>query len=105
MNAAEFKAWFEGFTEAMDGKPNRAQWERIKERVSQIDGMALTIRELRHSWPQTTYTWKLPPAFGTSVAGTRTVSNMAETGATGSEIMLDTLVDLGREEFNHVETG
>jgi hypothetical protein len=44
MNTAEFKAWFEGFTEAMDRAPNAKQWKRIKERVDEIDGTATTER-------------------------------------------------------------
>lgn len=36
MNLSEFKAWFEGFTEDMDGEPNAKQWKRIKKRVSEI---------------------------------------------------------------------
>lgn len=42
MTLAEFKAWFEGFTEDMDGAPSKKQWERIKARVSEIDGVAVT---------------------------------------------------------------
>jgi len=44
MTPAEFKSWFEGFTEAMSGVPTKAQWSRIKERVSQIDGKPTTER-------------------------------------------------------------
>lgn len=36
MNLSEFKAWFEGFTEDMDGPPSAKQWKRIKKRVSEI---------------------------------------------------------------------
>jgi hypothetical protein len=36
MNLNEFKAWFEGFTEAMDHPPSAKQWKRIKERVAEI---------------------------------------------------------------------
>jgi hypothetical protein len=42
MTLAEFKAWFEGFTEDMDGAPNDKQWKRIKARVKEIDGVAVT---------------------------------------------------------------
>lgn len=38
MTPKEFKAWFDGFTEAMDGHPTPAQWEKIRQRVSEIDG-------------------------------------------------------------------
>lgn len=37
MKTAEFKVWFEGFTEAMDKVPTKAQWARIKEMVGKID--------------------------------------------------------------------
>ncbi len=36
MNLPEFKAWFEGFTEAMDGPPGAKAWKRIQERVGAI---------------------------------------------------------------------
>ena len=39
MTPQEFKAWFEGFTEAFTGCPTKAQWTRIKARVAEIDGM------------------------------------------------------------------
>lgn len=42
MTLSEFKAWFEGFTEDMDGAPNKKQWDRIKARVKEIDGVAVT---------------------------------------------------------------
>jgi hypothetical protein len=42
MTLAEFKAWFEGFTESMDGAPDEKQWKRIKARVKEIDGVAIT---------------------------------------------------------------
>lgn len=38
MTPKEFKAWFEGFTEAMEGRPTEDQWKKIKARVAQIDG-------------------------------------------------------------------
>ncbi len=34
MTLAEFKAWFEGFTESMEGAPTEAQFERIKAKVT-----------------------------------------------------------------------
>lgn len=42
MLPSEFKAWFDGFTEAMDKAPTQKQWARIKERVAEIDGKAVT---------------------------------------------------------------
>lgn len=42
MKLNEFKAWFEGYTESMEGAPSKKQWERIKEQVGAIDGVAVT---------------------------------------------------------------
>lgn len=30
MHLSEFKAWFEGFTENIQGVPTEAQWNRLK---------------------------------------------------------------------------
>ena len=40
MTLSEFKAWFEGFTEEMDGPPTKKQWSRIRKRVLEIDDVA-----------------------------------------------------------------
>lgn len=42
MRIDEFKAWFEGFTEAMKGIPTKDQWTRIKARVAEVDGTPVT---------------------------------------------------------------
>ena len=44
MTPSEFKAWFDGFTEAFDKTPSQKQWARIKERVAEIDGKPVTER-------------------------------------------------------------
>lgn len=36
MTPAEFKAWFEGFGEAIGDKPTAEQWARIKEQVKKL---------------------------------------------------------------------
>jgi hypothetical protein len=36
MTIAEFKAWFEGYTEEMVGPPSPEQWKRIMARVSEL---------------------------------------------------------------------
>jgi hypothetical protein len=52
MTPQEFKAWFDGFTEAFTGCPTKAQWARIKERVSEIDGKPVTERVyVDRYWP------------------------------------------------------
>lgn len=42
MTLSEFKAWFDGYTEDMKDAPSKKQWERIKARVSEIDGSPIT---------------------------------------------------------------
>lgn len=42
MTPNEFKAWFDGFTEAFAGCPTKVQWTRIKARVAEIDGKRVT---------------------------------------------------------------
>jgi hypothetical protein len=42
MTLAEFKAWFEGFTESIEAAPTEKQFKRIKAKVAQIDGSAVT---------------------------------------------------------------
>lgn len=36
MNLNEFKAWFDGFGENLDGPPDKRQWARIKEKIDKI---------------------------------------------------------------------
>ncbi len=51
MTPSEFKAWFEGFTEAFDSKiPTKVQWTRIKERVGEIDGQPITEKIFIDRW-------------------------------------------------------
>jgi len=38
MHPAEFKAWFDGFTENIKEQPTKAQWARIRKRVAEVDG-------------------------------------------------------------------
>lgn len=50
MTPSEFKAWFEGFTEALDGTPSDEQWKRIKTRVAEIDGRPITEHVYVHRY-------------------------------------------------------
>jgi hypothetical protein len=50
MTPVEFKAWFDGFTEAMNGVPTKAQWERIKTRVAEVDGRPV-VHHVHQTWP------------------------------------------------------
>lgn len=42
MTLSEFKAWFEGYTEGLEAAPTKAQFDRIKEKVKEIDGAPIT---------------------------------------------------------------
>ena len=50
MQVSEFKAWFEGFTESIEGLPNKKQWERVKEKVALVDGKSIVYREYVDRW-------------------------------------------------------
>lgn len=53
MNLSEFKSWFEGFTENLDGVPNPKQWARIRAKIGEIkDAPATTRVEYIYSYPQ-----------------------------------------------------
>ena len=41
MTDKEFKAWFEGFCEAIGDVPTKEQWEKVKRKVSQIENNSL----------------------------------------------------------------
>lgn len=76
MTMQEFKAWFDGYTEAMDSTPNEKQWNRIKERVRQIDGQMTTVQHFYSDywWPPRLtgpyWQWLTPlPSYGTSISG------------------------------------
>lgn len=36
MNIREFKAWLEGFEEAIEGAPTESQWKKLKEKLAQV---------------------------------------------------------------------
>ena len=44
MNLSEFKAWFEGFTEGLEGPPDTKQWARIQEKIGKIKDAPPTER-------------------------------------------------------------
>jgi hypothetical protein len=78
MTPREFKAWFEGFTEAFTGCPTKAQWARIKDRVGEIDGNPVSERvfidRYWHShWPTySSFTTTAIPCSNTVTLNTNT---------------------------------
>lgn len=47
MTPAEFKAWFEGFCEAIDGAPTEEQFAKIREKVSELS----SVEYVPPHWP------------------------------------------------------
>lgn len=68
MTPKEFKAWFDGFTEAVAGNPTDAQWARIKQRVAEIDGSPVTERVFVDRYLPTVPYWARPSGPYWSVA-------------------------------------
>jgi hypothetical protein len=78
MTLQEFKAWFDGFTENINGVPSKKQWERIKERDGQINGVAVTREVYYEWWPRywtTAPVWINTPTSSTTDAGSITTSS------------------------------
>lgn len=50
MNLSEFKAWFEGFTESMDGPPGEKAWKRIQDRIKSIKSDEATTKHVFHEF-------------------------------------------------------
>lgn len=92
MTLAEFKAWFEGYTEGMDGPPNEKQWARIKARVKEIDGTTII-----HS-PVYVDRWRHYPygIYIGNTCGSLTTSNYG--AATSTNVVTMMLADMGRQD-------
>lgn len=110
MTLAEFKAWFEGFTEDMDGSPSKKQWERIKARVAEINGVTVTERVFvdryaepyKRYWPAGPY-WLSGPFAAYSTAGTINHGNGLMSQSTPGKADLfnssKAMLDLGKAEY------
>ncbi len=94
MTKNEFKAWFQGFSEGIEGQPTEAQWQRVCERVNEIDGKETTYPVFidRYVEPYRRYLQYPYLAYGNvSQAGLGTLQN------TAMNVM--TMADAGRAEF------
>lgn len=79
MTPQEFKAWFDGFTEAIDKAPTQKQWDKIKERVSEIDGRQTSYpiyvdRYVRPAYPHW-YPYGISPMCNISGLGVVTTNS------------------------------
>jgi len=100
MTPTEFKAWFDGFTEAMSGAPNKEQWARIKKRVAEIDGKTVTERVyIDRYWPTYGHGWQYMSTYAGGAASlpqnTQTTSGPTMAGFNG----LTAMNSLGKADF------
>jgi len=75
MTPREFKAWFDGFTEAFSGVPTKTQWARIKARVAEIDGSPITERVFVDRYWPTSYPVYPAPIYWANKYATYCLSN------------------------------
>jgi hypothetical protein len=109
MTLAEFKAWFEGFTEDMESAPTTKQWKRIKDRVKQIDGTVLT-REVvyrdrwwRDYWSAPIWNEPLVARYGSGTAGAVGLASAVSNRVMPDHSLQTTdLTALGKAEFASV---
>lgn len=102
MTPQEFKAWFEGFTEAMSGSPTKEQWKRIKARVGEIDDVAVSYpmfvdRYVRH-YPH--YVWSTFTITSTSGSNPPNIVTM-NTRDDGHSVFNSSaaMCDLGKADY------
>ena len=97
MTLSEFKAWFEGFTENIDGKPNEKQWKRIKARVKEIDGTPVTPIVIERWRDRYVPNWPIGPIWcGTINSGT--TGNLPKSNTTFTVSTNSALNAMGAEE-------
>lgn len=75
MTLNEFKAWFEGFTEAMDGAPSADQWAKIKAKLDQVraaEPLNIPVGPIKRGGP-----WWESPAMGHQTAFTVGYPNLS----------------------------
>lgn len=77
MTLSEFKAWFEGFTENINGQPNKKQWERICKRVKQIEKDQTPIIIERHIRPYWDRVWCTNGGTAVDAVSTLALNNTA----------------------------
>lgn len=112
MTPNEFKAWFDGFTEAFTGTPTKAQWSRIRDRVAEIDGEPVTqtvyMDRYIPSYPYLRPYWHYcGNAAGVGASNNAVLSNTAgaqyQAAAHGTSFnSMQAMADLGRAEAKGV---
>jgi len=108
MKVEEFKAWFDGYTEDLVGTPTITQWEKIKKKVSEIDGTSVnTVYIDRWYRDYYGYPWRTYPlvtycsSSGTSVApltATSAYLNVSDTITDNTTDTLSLMYSMGKAE-------
>jgi hypothetical protein len=104
MTLAEFKAWFEGFTEGMAAAPDEDQWKRIKARVAEINGAATPypifvdryVEPYRRYWPNVPY-WSACGAVSQGMSAKSAVDGSSPNGFVFNSSAA--MLDLGKAEY------
>ncbi len=101
MTPNEFKAWFDGFTEALTGTPTKEQWKRIKARVAEIDGKTVTYPVYVDRYLPSYQTWLCRSyILGSTSAPTYTTmpQNSADASYSNTFNSITAMAALGRAE-------
>ena len=98
MTPSEFKAWFDGFTEALAGVPSEAQWARIKARVAEIDGRSITERVYIHRYGAPYWGYPTYPLYNYATSGGTTSGTITLTAAGNAFDSHSAMAALGRAE-------
>jgi hypothetical protein len=106
MTPIEFKAWFDGFSEGIDKQPTQKQWARIKERVAEIDGAAITekifLDRYHHPYYYSGPTWVSPYIYmGSNTCSSAVSSTTGCTAFNG----LAAMNALGKSEIAELNGG
>lgn len=100
MTLQEFKAWFEGYTEGLEGAPTKAQFDRIKEKVKEITGAPITERVYIDWYRQAGAPyWTQYPFSGVALStGVANFSNDLSKNAIGNFDGIQVMYALGKAE-------
>lgn len=101
MTPNEFKAWFDGFTEAFTGCPTKAQWTRIKARVAEIDGKSVTERVYVDRYVQQ-YPYCARP-YWQYLGGGSAVGLLYNSSAIGQAQRANNMLGSGGEAYNSLQ--
>lgn len=111
MTLAEFKAWFEGFTEDMDGPPDAKQWKRIKSKIKDINGVSVSPVVIREYYDRYRRWWPDGVWYGGYPIGAIGACELPKNGgmsfsSAGSAVVDNTVPihELGRAEYKSMLT-